>query len=297
MARNVVSASYVLGGAGGIQYASDRGVVYSNLNWRFNAPPDFTDAIITEILGVLGASRNTGSVICSDASGFSPRKLEFIRSGNVDGQTVTNSLSLAFPNREPDQLRAAAASIRDIINAVNPNVQVACIKLIGEEFPNLIEELRPLGTELVATTSSRGTGVKQQMFRGKMIYQSDVFAGAEFVLPFKMATDVAPVDGVSSPPTNVGGVVLTCLNEIVNTIGCGGGNRRNPRRYFVDLLVIEPNSTGLASTSESKEIPVALFGDADILECGVALASLPAALCIGYQGESFDRFHRAIADI
>ena len=82
---------------------------------------------------------------------------------------------------------------------------------------------------------------------------------------------------------------------------CRGKGRRNPyqhRRFELTFAVGTPGvNLGDPPTidgTETIELPVRATTATDILNCGVAAASLQGAYCIGYRGESYSRFHKIL---
>lgn len=263
-------------------YIDDRGT-NRFFNSNFVAPPDFTPANINSIALQSGGTvrlPTDPNTICPD-DGVEPRKLQFIR---LNG----NSISVPIANRT--SLVAQAIALRNTINSVNANNPVVCVKLIGEYFPNLIDELAPVGKIAgVGIGSSAPANGKQVFYSGTMEYLSDGVFGSPYFVSFKVATEganstVAPA--LYAPQLNLANVVPLTIAT------CSGNNPRRSRRYISQAIVNPPQGAGTAS--QVTEIPVATHLDTDILAVGQGLAAIGAVQCLGYKGENNDRFHRLL---
>jgi hypothetical protein len=265
-------------------YVADRGkrIDYTG---RFVMPPDLTfpaDAVtIANAAGGTGdVEENTSDNPCPAGIDFSPRKLVFIRkSGN----------SISVPIAERANLESAQDVIIGTLNVTGN--EVVCVKLIGETWLSLNEELGLVYTaDEVATDSRPANGSKQYHYFGRIQYESDIFTGRAIFTPVKVATDTE-----GQPPTNVGAAWNTCVGAFEGANFACGNLKRDHRRYLLDFVVGNVDNTDPANPivtdkrSERKEVPVKDYEATNILACGTALAGLTGAYCLGYQGESYDR--------
>jgi hypothetical protein len=264
-------------------YVDDRGVnrLFSG---RFAIPADMTTAQASAIAGLAGAApiaaTDKTKAICPDP-GVRGRRLTFIRR---DG----NSLSLTMTPR--NSLIADATLIRTAIDAVDPANNVVCVKLDGEFFPDLFDELSPaIAVPRVPGVSSRpATGGKQNFYSGTMSYDSDAVYGLPYPISFKVATE-----STLSPPAApiLWATELAAASTVAqNNPACPSRNPRKPRAYIVQALVTQ----GGATETQITRIPVATHLPADILTVGQLLAANPASQCIAYRGERNDRFHKLL---
>lgn len=264
-------------------YATDRGAIIENVRAKSVFPPDMTQvqagAIINDAGGTLlkfaGVEVNPdpGS-ICSEQSNLRPRDLTFIRKNG-------NSISIKVADRTA--LIATATAIRDRIDGVNADFPVVCIKLDGEEFLNIYDELGGSGTVTATGTPPRGTGAKQEVHHGSIPYQSDAGFGTVKIMPVKILTDVA-----DAPPTFLGGTWDSCVGPFEQFQNCAGQEPRDHRRYI--LTVAATGDVG----SFTSEVPVLSHTEDDILQCGQNLAGLDPVYCVGYKGENNDRLHKLL---
>lgn len=265
-------------------YVDDRGIT-RNFNSRFVAPPDFTAANITALAALSGGRARLPTdpkSACPDP-GVQGRRLTFIRS---------NGNSVSVPIRNRLTLINTAIAMRNLINGVTggANNPVVCVKLEGEYFPNLFDELAlpGRGPSISGINSSVPANGKQNYFYGTMEYLSDANYGQGYFIPFKVATNAA--SGVAptmfAPALNLGNVVAQ------NVAGCPGTDPRTSRRYIVQSVVAD--IAGAGSVSQTAQIPVATHLATDILAVGVNLAAITSTQCLGYQGESNDRFHKLL---
>lgn len=263
---------------------------------RFNAPPDLTEANIDGIVLAVGASRGSPNSPCPDTSYTSLRKLEFVRaSGNTMSVPVANRIDLI----------TAATTIRNILdNAGTGGNKVVCIRLIGEEWANLNDELNlsyQAGT-YAKTHRAPASAPKQYYYAGTVEYEADStnpIDGSVFQ-PVKAISDIE-----NAPATQLATTWAGCVGSFQTVIPCPRGRSRgNPlkhRRYVVTFLtksqqVDDPNSppTGIEADFASEQIEVPVTDGSEIDTCGVALAGLIGAYCIGYKGESYTRFHKLL---
>lgn len=268
----------VVGGGNGTTYIPDRGtlVVPQTVRFRFAKPPDIDTALAEQILGVVGAVVPTESAPCSDSANFRPRKIVFIRNSG-------GSFSVAV-----SRVGNIVANARDIAALVPPEDPVVCMKLVGEEWVNIIDELRTLTTPATPGVPSRipaTAGTKYDLYSGRIPYITDATAGNVVYLPVKVETDVP-----NAPPTILGGSWQGCVGAFSNVFSCGGGNPREHRRYIATMLITDP-----IKPSQVTEIPVRSNDTGEILECGQAIANLTSTICLGYKGESNNRLHRFLA--
>lgn len=280
MPRNVVPVRFVPDDGTG--YLLDIGVEIA-AKGRFVLPPDVADTEISSILTAIGAQAlsaiDESSIPCSDTTGADLRKLEFIR---------TNGGSMSVPVSSRVDLLNAATVIRGILNSSGS--EVACIKLIGESFPDLADELGLNYAGTFATSHVPLTGDKQYIHAGTIEYETDANTGVASTVfqPVKSLTDVQ-----DSPATLFGTTWGTCVGDFVDQLACRGKGRKNPRKHRRFILTLAVGATGEAQT-ETAELPIKSSLAADILTCGQAAAALAGVYCIGYQGESYSRYHRLL---
>lgn len=288
MARKVVSAIFKAGG-NGQQYIADRGAAL-DAGFTFIQPVDMQDGVVDTILNTIGAElKNAGNaVICPETTNFKPRKLVFIRANG-------NSMSIPIPLRS--EIINFAIQLRGFISAIDVTNPVACIKLIGERFDNIIDELSA-GQDKPAATP--GVWSRGGVFAGTIVYSTDTVFGTSKNLAVKVDTEVLTNGKGSAAPTILGGTWANCVGDFVNGGACPGKERRDHRRYIGTLTVAIPDGatpggdTSAAPGTQRTEIPVTDHTQPEILACGQALAVLPSMLCLGYRGESFDRIHKLL---
>ena len=253
----------------GTGYFSDRGTEH-DANGRFVIPPDISDSEAAQIAALAGGQTTGDPVPCPDTQDFAPRKLVFIRqSGN----------SLSVPVSQRNQLAVAGNDIAAVLN--KPNNKVVCVKLAGEKWDNLNDELG-LDFQGTAPDSRPNNGRIQYVYSGIIEYQSDT--GVSVTIPVKTLSDRE-----NQPPSNVASVWGNCVGDfLTNNFSCGASTRRDHRRYLIDFRVA-------ADTAERKEVPVRESAAGEIFNCGQAIANLTGVFCIGYMGESYDRFHKVMS--
>lgn len=287
MPKTVVKAQFL--NDDGTGYLMDIGTSI-NISGRFVLPPDIPDAEITTILQNIGA--NVPSAIkpnppCSDRIGADLRKLEFIRANG-------NTMSVPVSSRA--NLLNAATVITGILNSNDS--EVICIKLIGEYFPDLADELGLVYNNTFATSHVPTTGGKQYYHDGNIAYETDATTGV-------LGTDTVfqPIKAISdledAPSTKLASVWAGCVGDFSLALACRGKGRKNPRKHRRFELTFatktDPTSTTEAAQTETNELPVKGASQADILTCGQNAAKLAGAYCIGYRGESYSRYHRLLA--
>lgn len=279
MPKNIKSFRFVSGTNG---YITDIGEPLT-VSSRFVVPPDITDANADLIVAAVGGTVNTESAPCSDSGLGDLRKLTFIRESG-------NTMSIAVPIAA--NILTAATTIRGILNSVAGN-QVVCIKLTGEYFAHLNDELS-LNFNIgdVATSHKAPSSAKKQNFlSGSIAYTSDV-SGA-ILVPVRSITEKT----AEEPAAQLGTEWASCTGGIQPVTGCGNG-RRNPRkhrRFIVDFATkADVTDVNEATQVESIEVPVSTNVATSIKSCGESLAALAGAFCVGYKGESYDRIHKLL---
>lgn len=283
MPRKIITAQFAEGD-GGEKYEMDIGNEIS-ASARFVLFPDMEDADASAILGAIGAKALTGVVksgFCSDSSNGKLRRLVFVRS---DGS------SMSVPVAKRSYLDSAAAAIKNIINNES-EVQLSCIKLVGEYWRNLNNELSVNYTAGQVATShvSNGTSTKQHYYTGRMQYQSDaaVNSGDVVLLPVRSITDVK-----DSPASQISSVWGGCVGTLSQAKSCTSSRDRDHRRFLLNFATkIESN---VVVETETIELPHKNSDASGIKTCGQAAAQLQGLLCIGYRGESYGKFHKVIA--
>lgn len=272
----------------GTGYIMDMGTEIAG-NGRFILPPDIPETEITTILTNIGAqplSATGNSIPCTDAVNASLRRLTFIRD---------NGSSMSVPVSNRTNLLNAATVIRGVLNT--GEAQVVCIKLSGEEFPNLADELGLTYQGDFATSHRPQTGGKQYYHSGNVAYQTDATTGA-------VGTDIVfqPVKAISdlenAPSTKLTPVWAGCVGDFDNALACRGSGRRNPRKHRRYILTSATKGDIADATegaqTEINELPVKDAAAASILTCGQNAAALSGVYCIGYMGESYSRFHKLL---
>lgn len=269
----------------GTGYLTDRGAEIA-ANSRFILPPDIAEANIDAILTAIGANNlaNTGDPVpCTDSVTGDLRRLEFIR---------TDKSSMSVPVSSRTDLVSAATTIQGILNST---VEVVCIKLIGEYFPFLNDELNLNYAGTFATSHVPATGTKQFYYTGTIQYSTDATDGIESLV----AQNIKSItNNENAPATQLGTAWAACVGDLDDVLPCRGVGRRNPRkhrRYELTFLTkADPANATEAAATETIEVPVKSSAANDIQQCGSVLAGLDGAYCIGYRGESYSRFHKVI---
>jgi hypothetical protein len=177
---------------------------------------------------------------------------------------------------------------------INP---VVCIKLYGEEFLNLNDELGVnfTGTAFAPSHKAPATATKQNFASGVIAYETDAAnpIGTSVIHSIRSITEKATNDFAAQLGTAAAG----CIGDFLTLQNCGNG-RRNPRkhrRFILDFATkADPADGAEESQSERIEVPVAGGGALDILACGNSLATLTGLYCIGFVGESYSRFHKLL---
>ena len=286
MPRTVVKAQFL--NDDGTGYLQDIGTSI-NVSEKFILPPDVASTEITTILSNIGA--NVPSAIkdnppCVDNPGRRLRRLEFIRANG-------NTMSVPVGSRV--DLLNAATVIRGILNAAGS--EVVCIKLMGEYFPNLADELSLTYAGDFATSHVPQTGGKQFHHSGNISYETDAttgILGSDTV--FQPIKSISDLEG--SPSTQLTAVWNGCVGDFVDALACRGKGKRNPRKHRRFILTFatktDPADTAESAQTETAELPVKDAEAASILTCGQNAAALAGAYCIGYQGESYARYHKLL---
>ncbi len=252
-------------------------------------PPDIAATQIDAILTAVGAQPLADvedNLPCTDSTNAKLRRLVFIRD---------NGNSMSVPVADRANLLSAATDIRTILNA--GDAQVACIKLIGEEFANLADELGLTYTGTFATSHKPTSGGKQFFYSGNASYQTDAVRtalGDDIVFqPVKSITN-----NENAPSTQLASAWSGCVGNFEEALACRGQGRRNPRqhrRYDLTFLTkADPANVDEVAATETAELPVVGATAADILACGTAATNLAGVYCIGYKGESYNRYHKIL---
>jgi hypothetical protein len=280
MARRIIPALLTA------DYTSDRGRNVEGVGFRFGAPTDFSDAEIDNLLAAAGARRKTAAdrTGCPVASEFNPRKLRFQRR---DG----NSLSVVI--RDKDAAIGIATSIRNVINGSGNPVQ--CIELIGEEWDDLLPELKTgVGAPTPGTPSRSNLAGKQYAHSGKILYEYDSGAGKVQTVGVRVDTDIVTAAGVTSPPSilGAGGAWINCVGPFEIDSPCSAKASLISRRYIGSFLTsADPANPAAARGYQTTEVPVRSTDAADILACGTLIANGGSIVCLRYAGETNKRLH------
>lgn len=286
MPKNTISVRFPEGTSS--KYVMDNGdpIIASA---TFNLPPDIDNTGKAAILNAIGGVENVDLPPCRINGNL--RKLLFIR---AKGNTMS------VPVRTRQDLLSAATVIRGVLDsggsADNP---VVCVELIGEDFPNLNDELGVSYTAdtFAKTHRSPNSAAKQWMYFGAIQYEADATnpAGGVIFQPVKTMTDVE-----NAAPTQLGTDWNGCAGDFFTAVGCPRPRgRKNPlkhRRYTLTLLtksqaVTDPLNPPAGVEAdfrpEQTEVPVKHHEASLIKTCGQALAALTGVYCIGYMGESY----------
>lgn len=272
------SVRYVLDSTSEV-YISDRG---QNFNWvgHVKVPEDLTRTDIENFISASGARPNaTEAVVCSDRGYITPRYVEIIRRSR---HTIRMPISVR------SQLRSKLIGMVGILDAAQPGNPVVCIKLHGEWFPNLYEEIvsTPSAPTPVAPIEAPANSGKVRLYYSAAMaeYQADstqAFA-TEIIQAFKLQTDTEDAPPQSFAPA------VDCIGPL-SQVFCPTRARRKGRHYIPTFLTTAPNLP-----SQQLEIPVAGAAPTDINDCGQALANLAHVVCLAYRGESNDRVHQIL---
>lgn len=273
----------------GTGYLLDNGLEIA-ANGRFILPPDVSVAQAATILSNIGAeplSAIGDPIPCSDAQNADLRRLVFLRS---------NGGSMSVPVSSRTDLLGAATVIRGVLNSAG--AEVVCIKLVGEYFPDLADELGLNYNNTTAVSHVPLAGEKQFYYVGNIAYQSDAATGvggsSTVFQPIKSITDIE-----DAPASQIASVWTGCVGDFEDALACRGKGRRNPRKHRRYILTIQTpvNASALpgATRTEQIELPVKSATAADILTCGQGAAALSGVYCIGYRGESYGQYHKLLS--
>jgi len=281
MPKTVVSVKFVpSNGTGYLRDINDEIAIAG----RFILPPDIPSTNIAAIVTAAGGELSTENVPCSDTQGGTPRRLVFIR---ASGNTVSVPISAR------NDLISAATTIRGILQTTGN--EVVCIKLEGEFFPYLNDELGvSYANTFAASHKPPGTDPKQHFWSGTISYGSDGTnpAGGIVFVPIKAISNNS-----GGPATKFSTIWANCVGNFVDILACpsGGKRVREHRRFLVTTRTkLDPVSATETAQSELNEVPVNDYAGADILTCGQAIAVLNGVYCVGYRGESYSRFHKLL---
>lgn len=284
MPRNFIPVRF--NPSNGTGYLMDIGTTIA-ANSKFVLPNDVDDAGADAILQAIGAqplSEGTQSIPCPDTINATLRKLLFLR---------TSGGSMSVPVSARDDLEAAATAIQNILNAAGDDV--VCIKLMGEEFPDLADELGLNYQNTFATSHDAVDASKQYYHAGQIAYASDV--GSTVFQPIKSISN-----NEDAPATQIASIWGDCVGDFETVLPCRGKGRSNPRqhrRYELTLAIgtagANPGDPPTITGTETIEVPVSSGEPSEILTCGQAAAALAGVYCISYKGESYDRFHKILA--
>jgi hypothetical protein len=283
MPKTVISAQF-RSFSGSLGYVRDIGDAIS-INSRFILPPDVPEAQAATILDAIGAVPLSAIVngVCTEGVSGKPRKLQFLRE---DG----SSMSVAVGQRS--NLKTAANVIKGVLQS--SGVQVSCIKLTGEYWSSLSEELGLVYNPgaVAPTHKAPSSSSKQHFYAGRMNYESDAVPSGSgqtniFLLPVKSISDIK-----GSPSSQLVPVWNTCAGALSPVAACNSKSRKKrAHRRFLLEFVTEVNGTQIVAT-ETAELPHAKSAAQEIFNCGQLAAALSGVFCIGYKGESYPAFHK-----
>lgn len=251
----------------------------------FNLPPDIDDAAKEIILTAIGGTDDAELPPCPAVNG-TLRKLKFTR---AKGNTMS------VPVRTRQDLLSAATVITGVLNSGGSSDNpVVCIDLIGEDFPNLNDEmgLSYEPNSFAATHRAPPTAPRQYFWAGNIQYSADSTnpAGGVIFQPVKVMSNLA-----NNAPTQLANRWNECAGDFIPVVPCprpqGNRNPLKHRRFILTFIVGPANNI----SSEKTEVPVKDFAPGSIIACGTGLAALPGAYCIGYRGESYRLYHKLLS--
>jgi hypothetical protein len=253
---------------------------------RFILPPDLDLAQAATILELIGAkplSLITKNGFCSDSSNGKLRRLIFVRS---DG----SSMSVPVANRNAGEgIIGIASGIKGVLDS--GAIKTSCIKLVGEYWRNLNSELSVPGTAGQVATSHRANSgaTKQHYYTGRIQYETDATktAGNTVLLPIKSISDIQ-----GAPASQISSVWSQCVGTLSQAKSCTSSRDRYHRRFLLNFATKIEN--GLITETESIELPHREASSTSIKACGLAAAQLQGLQCIGYRGESYNKFHKVL---
>ncbi|MEA5467991.1 hypothetical protein [Spirulina sp. 06S082] len=260
------------------QYTNDRGQT-ENLISHIYLPEDLTVAQLTSFINAMQGRVSPDAIPCALRGEGKPRYVEFVRqSGHV----------LKCPVYLRNDLIDTVKAGRDVLNGANANNRVVCIRLVGEHYANIYDDLVTSAAAPVAIPEVKppaGAGKTRIMYSATMMeYKADstpVYA-ANAIMPFRMVTDT-----YDSAPSNFA-PVDDCLGN-TDILNCGSKQVRTSRRYTPSFL-----TNNAALPKQSLTVPVASNVPAEIVDCGQNLANLAHVICLEYMGESNPRLDRSI---
>ena len=162
MPKTVLSYRFPVGAAAGEAYTTDNGEEL-DVTGRFVLPPDIDFLSAQAIINAIGAVPLVDGSVCSDSALGKLRKLVFYRASG-------NTMSVAFSDKA--NTLTVASTIKGLLDTGDNNV--VCIKLFGEEFPNLNDRMQlnyAGGTAISHKAPS--TALKQNFLTGTINYTSE----------------------------------------------------------------------------------------------------------------------------
>ena len=285
MPKNIVSFQFTTGVN---PYQSDLDQSLS-INARFVAPPDIDGIGVGVMVTAVGGVITNEAAVCSDSNLGTPRKLQFIRQSG-------NSMSIAIGDKT--NLISAATTIKGILDAANGGTNpVVCIKLIGEQFNNLNDELGLSydGTTFAPSHTAPATATKQNYASGVIAIEADAATtfGTIVTTGIRSITEKVTNDFAAQ----LGTAPVDCGIEFLNIQNCGNG-RRNPRKHRRLKLSFATKAdvadAAEVAQTETIEMPVYDAGPVNALTCAQAVVGLPGLYCIGWEGESYSRVHNLL---
>ncbi len=286
MGRKFISLNFTSGTDGegnATGYIADRGAELS-IRARFILPADIALAEAANIATAVGATINDETSVCSDSNLGNPPRLYFYRE---------NGGSMSVPVRQRNNIITAATTIKGILDTGTAGGKVVCIKLEGEEFLNLNDELGVNYNpgDVARSHKTDNSAPRQYYLTGAMSYQTDTPLGDGVIQSIKSITN-----NLDAPASKLSTVWGDCVGNLID-VACGNG-RRNPRshrRYILTHVTQEDVASATETpVQEIIELPVASSLATEINTCGTNAAAIPGLVCIGYKGESYDRIHRLI---
>jgi hypothetical protein len=259
-------------------YLADWDLLGKNLtvSGRFSRPPGLATATVDSILAAIGATKKNAAqkAPCPPPASFEPRRLLF---------SFLTGGSLSIPFVQKANAVALGTTLKGLLQG--DLGLVTCIKLIGEKWGRVEEELKPAGVILAPGADIKvTTGSKNPVFARSYSYITD--NGLTSVQTVRQNTDstavpATPFSVYATPITNALGALLPQ--------GCGGVGNITPRHYTAKILTVSP-----VNPIRQLIVPVAANEALAIRGIGIALATITQTMCLNYEGESDSRFSRLI---
>jgi hypothetical protein len=196
-------------------------------------------------------------------SWFDPRFIEWSYTTGEGPDLRNLKTRIAFTGRT-DVLEVAAAGRAEITAGGG---KTNCINLIGEDFLNVVYD-KVTADDIVPVTSPRFAPF---IWSGSFLYESD--ADEDYLLPFKIATDIA------DQAPSIFGPSMT-FTPATGLGRCRPRGKKIPRHLTV--------TTGLETGEKQKSmLPIQSDDTEAISGLQTTFSNLPNTLCLRYTGETF----------